>query len=78
MSGQAPALSRTFRVGKFKVTITLPTPERGRSQSITMEWQPYVPKRLKPAELEAYRQGRDAAIAELAALTGMRTVVVEL
>lgn len=78
MTNRIMTWTRTFRVGKFKVVMSFPKPERGRAGAIVMEWSPYTPKRLTPAELEQYRQGRDAAVAELAEATGMTTMVVEV
>lgn len=78
MSGQIPALTRTFSVGKFRCVVSIPKVEIGRAASAVIEWWPYTPKRLTPAELDQYRQGRDAAISELAALTGLTAAVVEI
>ncbi|MFO1129152.1 MAG: hypothetical protein U1E66_12050 [Rhodospirillales bacterium] len=44
---------------------------------MNVEWEPDVPKRMNEREMQDYRRGRDAAMAEVARLIGGRVVVVE-
>lgn len=79
MNAEAVALSVTFPVGrKYRVTVTMPQSRRGEIHSAVFDWEPDVPRRLTKAELQDYRRGRNAAVAELAARTGLRTLVVEI
>lgn len=78
MSAEAAALTRSFRVGKRTCTLTVPAPRIGSAVTMVVEWTPTVPRRLTKAELRAYRAGRDAALADLALLTGLQTCVVEI
>lgn len=78
MTAEAALLTRTFRVGKRTVTLTFPRPRSGEALMMTAEWDPDPPRRLTVKELRAYRRGRDAAVAELAAELGVRAAVVEL
>jgi hypothetical protein len=41
------------------------------------EWQPSVPMRLSKSELQAYREGRNALVAEYAAETGEKVLLIE-
>lgn len=69
MSAQAPALARSWTVGRYQVTLTVQRPRRGRVAHAHVEWSPSVPKGLTAAEWHEYRAGRDAALAELGLLT---------
>lgn len=70
------ALSRTFAVGtRYQCTLTLPL--SSGVQSIVAEWEPDVPAKLNDAELTDYRAGRDALIAEAAAVLGGKALVIE-
>ena len=77
MSGEAPALVRSFRVGPYRCTITLPQFERGAVKCFVVEWSPSVPRRLSAKQMRQYQQGRDSAMAELAAMIGGNVLVVE-
>jgi hypothetical protein len=71
-------VSLTFRVGqRYICTLSAPKPERGGVLAMTAEWSPHVPSRLTNSELRAYRRGRDAFIAELAAQIGGSALVIE-
>lgn len=76
---EAAALSASFRVGrKYRVTVTMPQSRLGEVRSAVFEWEPDVPRRLTKKELQEYRHGRDTAVAELAARTGLRTLLIEI
>ena len=78
MSDETAALTRSFRVGRRTVTVTMPTPRKGEARCMTMEWTPDMPKRLSKREWRRYRAGRDAAVAELAELAGVKVMIVEM
>ena len=78
MSAEAPALTRSFRVGHRTVTVTMPAPRLGKVRYMTIEWAPDPPRRLSKRELHQYRAGRNAAVAELAKLTGMKAAIIEI
>jgi hypothetical protein len=73
MSAQAAVLSRTWKVGRYRATLTVPPVESGVRHAC-IEWQPHTPRDLTPDELEAYRLGRDRAFREL----GLSALIVEL
>lgn len=73
MSAQAAALSRTWKVGSYVATLTVPPVENGVLHAC-IEWDPHTPRDLTPDELEAYRLGRDRAFREL----GLSALIVEL
>ncbi len=77
MSGTAPALVRTFKVGRFECTLTFPQTARSSVLAMSAEWSPSMPERLTTAELKQYRVGRNAAIEELATIVGANVAVVE-
>ena len=78
MSGSAAALARSWPVGAHTVTLTIPWPAAGEKRTAAFEWSPTRPQHLTPAEVAQYRIGRDAAIAELAEVTGLRVALVEV
>lgn len=73
MSAQSAALSRTWRVGRYRATLTVPPVANGVLHAC-IEWQPHTPSDLTAEELEAYRLGRDRAFREL----GLSALIVEL
>ena len=78
MPGETAALVRTWRVGKRKVTATVPQVRAGQVLHAAMEWDPDIPRRLSRREWQQYRAGRDAAFAELFAELGIRGAVLEI
>lgn len=72
MSAQAATLTRTWNVGRYRATLTVPPVANGVLHAC-IEWLPYIPRDLTPEELEAYRLGRDRAFAEL----GLSALVIE-
>ena len=78
--GPEPLVTTTFRVGRrFKVAMTIPSFGPGETLSMNVEWSPDVPKRrLNKREIQDYRRGRDAALAEVARLIGGNVLCVEV
>ena len=77
MAEQA-ALVRTWRVGRRKVTVTVPQVRSGQVLHAAFEWDPNMPRRLSRREWKQYRKGRDAAFAELFAELGVRGAILEI
>lgn len=65
MSASAPALVKTWSVGRYTVTFTVQQLVAGGITNALVEWAPHQPTDLTAKELAQYRAGRDAAIAEL-------------
>ncbi len=78
MPGEAAAMTRTWRVGKRRVTMTVPRIRTGQVLNAAFEWHPSMPRRLSRREWRQYRIGRDAAFAELFAELGIRGAVLEV
>ena len=78
MSAESAAMTRTWRVGRWKVTATVPQVRVGQVASAAIEWDPDVPRKLSRREWREYRAGRDAAFAELFAELGIRGAVIEV
>lgn len=79
MSAEAAALTRTWAVGKrYRCTLTVPRVVPGQQACASIEWDPAIPTRLSRAELNQYKAGRDAAIADLAAQLHITVAVVDL
>lgn len=77
MSAQA-AFTRTWRVGRYRATLSCPRPRPGARAAACVEWEPEIPQRLTKSELEAYRDGRDAAVRDMAAELHVTVAVLEL
>ena len=78
MSGEAAAIMRTWSVGKRRVTMTAPQVRIGQVGMATIEWAPDVPSKLSRRERKQYREGRDAAFAELCGEFGIRGALGEI
>ncbi len=78
MSAEAAAMTRTWRVGKRRVTMTVPRPRNGQVATGAMEWHPDMPRKLSRREWRQYRTGRDAAFAELCGELGIRGLLCEI
>lgn len=78
MSAEATAFSRSWPVGRYTATLLVPRHKPGAVASALIEWEPEMPTRLSPAEVEQYRTGRDAALHELAERLGLRIGVVDV
>lgn len=78
MSAEAPLMVRAWRVGARTCTMTVPRPSPGSPAHVAMEWTPDLPFGLNADEWQQYRQGRDAAIAEVAQALQMSVAVVDL
>lgn len=79
MSAEAASLARSWAVGPWTVTLTVPPLGSFATCPPTMEWAPALPDRkLTAAERRQYRTGRDKAIAELVRALGATIAVVEI
>jgi hypothetical protein len=78
MSAEAAAFSRSWPVGRFTATLSVPRHKPGAVASAVIEWEPEMPTRLTPDEVEQYRSGRDAALQELSERLGLRIGVVDV
>ncbi len=78
MTAETPALIRTFRVGKRKVTLSVPQIRSGQVLYATIEWHPDMPRRLSRREWKQYRAGRDAAFADLCSELGVSGALIEI
>ena len=74
MGAEAAALSRSWPVGKYTATMTVPKAKPGTVASVSIEWAPHPPQRLTAEEIDQYRIGRHQALAAL----GVRALVVEV
>ena len=78
MSAEAAAITRSWSVGPYTATLKAPRTKPGYLASAVIEWSPHVPQRLTEDQLETYRRGRNAAVAELSAELGVIAAVVDL
>ena len=78
MPGEAVAITRTWRVGRRKVTATVPQVRTGQVLHAAIEWCPDMPRKLSRREWEQYRAGRDAAFADLCGDLGIRGLLCEV
>jgi hypothetical protein len=79
MPSDASLFARSWHVGRWTVTVTVPPVQAGRASIAALEWSPGLPERpLTALELEQYRQGRDAAAADLARTLGLNIAVQEI
>ncbi len=78
MPAEAAALVRTWRVGKRRVTVTVPRIRTGQVIYPAIEWSPNLPRKLSRREWRQYRTGRDAAFAELCRDLGIEGVLCEI
>jgi len=74
MSAFAPALVRSWRVGKRTATLTVSQAGPNGERSALIEWDGGVPPKLSAAELNEYRRGRDAAFKAL----GVSALIIEV
>lgn len=73
MSAAAPALTRSWQVGRYVATLTVPPLDGGVLHGV-IDWAPHVPNDLTPEEVQAYRRGRAAAFQAL----GLSALIVEI
>jgi hypothetical protein len=79
VSASAALATRPWQVGSsWTVTLTIPPGVPGKGAVCTIEWDPSVPERLTPDELEQYRGGRNEALADVARELGIRIALVDL
>jgi hypothetical protein len=77
MSGEG-SISRSWTVGRYRCTLSVPPPKSGGLSCCSIEWSPSLPTKLNAAELATYTVCRDAAIGEVASELGIKALVVEL
>jgi hypothetical protein len=73
MSAEAAAACRSFSVGRYTVTLTVPTLKAGVAAAVVVEWTPELPERLTAAEVAEYVRGRNAVLVAL----GLPVLVIE-
>lgn len=73
MSATAPALTKSWRVGKFTATLSVSQPDPSGHRAALIEWTPHLPANLTKEELTQYRTGRNAAFQAL----GLSALVIE-
>lgn len=78
MSAESAAFVRSWQVGSYTATLTMPKHKPGAVASAVIEWTPHVPAKLTPDETAQYRAGRAAAFAELSQRLGLRIGVVDV
>ena len=78
MSAEAEIAVRTWKVGKYIVTLTMPRAKPGTVAASGVEWAPTTPVRLTAAELQEYRKGRNKALSSIARELGINAAVVDL
>lgn len=66
MSAEAAVVTRAWAVGRRTVTVAIPRPVPGQVVHAVFEWDPDVPTRLTDNEWRQYRDGRQAALTEIA------------
>lgn len=76
--GETAAMSRSWRVGRRTVTLTMPQARGGEVAGASIEWAPSIPRQLSRRELKGYRAGRDAAFRNLCGELGIRVVLCEI
>ena len=77
MSTDSAALCRTFRVGRYRLTLTSPRPDHTGALMMTAEWHPHLPTRLNEDEIADYRRARDAFVRELLTRAAGGALVLE-
>jgi len=78
MAAEAAVLSRSWTVGRYTATLTVPRPKHGAVAAAVIEWDPDVPQRLTDEEMEQYRRGRNAALEAMSKALGIRAAVIDL
>lgn len=72
------AFTRTWRVGRYRATLSCPKLKPGNTAAACVEWEPEIPQRMTAAEAIKYRAGRNAALADLARELGGNVAVLEV
>lgn len=78
MSAGAAAITRSWTVGQYTATLTVPRTKPGHLASAVIEWSPHVPHRLTEDELACYWRGRNSALAELSTALGVNAAVIDV
>lgn len=73
MSASAAALTKTWQVGRYTATLTVP-PLGGGVLHATVDWAPHTPNALTPEEVQAYRSGLASAFQAL----GLSALIVQI
>ena len=78
MSVEREVNCRSWRVGRWTVTLSISALTPGLGAAGVVEWSPALPGRpLTPTELDEYRRGREAAFADLARARGLLGLTLE-
>lgn len=77
MNATAAFASRTFSIGQYECTLTVPRPKPGHVVHASLDWRPQ-PRKLTEEEVTAYRQGRNKALAEISLELGINSAVLEI
>lgn len=77
MSACSAAAVRSWPVGRFTCTMTVPRPDPHGVVHAVAEWTPTEPTRLTTEEWRQYRAGRNRALAEISAELGLSIAVLE-
>lgn len=77
MSASAAAAVRSWPVGPYTCTMTVPRPDGRGVVHAVAEWTPNEPARLSTEEWRQYRAGRNKALAEIAVELGLSIAVLE-
>jgi hypothetical protein len=72
------AFVRSWAVGIYTATLSTPQPVHGAQRAACIEWAPSVPRNLTADEWQQYRNGRNAALSDLAEHIGGTVALVEL
>lgn len=72
------AFTRSWRVGRYTATMSMPRPRPGAVLNALIEWSPEKPTHLSAAEWSQYRVGRNAAMAAMAEAMGINAAVIDL
>lgn len=78
MTAEAPLLSRSWKVGRYIATLTVPKFKPGAQMLATIEWLPTAPDRLTAGELRDYVAGRNEVLAEAARELRLAVAVIDL
>ncbi len=76
MPAERSAFSASWKVGDRTATLTVPKTRKGQLRAAAIEWAPDRPGRLTADEWREYREGRNAALAQLALQIGGTVAVI--
>jgi hypothetical protein len=78
VSAETAIAVRSWAVGPYTCEMTVQRPKLSAIMSAVVEWSPSEPSRLTAEEWRQYRNGRNQALAKLAAELGISVAVLEL